>query len=99
MPVRASGEKAARSSIAIRTSSSQSMSSGVKVTSPASAAARASRSSPIRRFSSSTRCGSPRNRLWRRVSPLTIGYAPKLGSPSRTVAAGAVSPSRVPSSM
>ena len=41
MPVSASGEKAARSSIAMRTSSSQSMSSGVNVTSPASAAAAA----------------------------------------------------------
>ena len=39
MPVRASGEKAARSSMARRTSSSQSMSSGVKVTRPASLAA------------------------------------------------------------
>src|SRR5581483_11386971 len=47
MPVSASGENATRSSIAIRTSSSQSMSSGVNVTRPAAAAARASRSSPM----------------------------------------------------
>ena len=34
------------------------------------------------------------------MSPLTIGYAPKLGSPSRTVVpAAAASPSRAPSSM
>src|ERR1700730_3850816 len=73
MPVSASGENAARSSMAIRTSSSQSMSSGVNVTSPASAAAAASRSSPVRPFRSSTRPGSSRNRLCRRVSPLTVG--------------------------
>jgi benzoyl-CoA-dihydrodiol lyase len=41
MPVSASGENAARASMATRISSSQSMSSGVKVTSPAAAAAEA----------------------------------------------------------
>src|SRR5438552_5933735 len=73
IPVSASGENAARSSIAMRTSSSQSISSGVNVTSPASAAAAASRSSPIRARSLSVRPGSARKRLARRVSPLTIG--------------------------
>src|SRR6266540_494720 len=46
MPVSASGEKATRSSVPMRTSSSQSMSSGVKVTRPASPAAAASLSRP-----------------------------------------------------
>src|SRR2546426_1175484 len=73
MPVSASGEKAARASSACRTSSSQSMSSGVKVTRPASAAARASRSSPIRARSFSTRSGSARCRLATRVRPFGIG--------------------------
>ena len=70
MPVRASGENAARSSIAMRTSSSQSMSSGVKVTSPASSAAAASRSSPMRPLRSSTRAGSSRKRLASRAEPV-----------------------------
>src|SRR5207302_933228 len=73
MPVSASGENAARSSMARRTSSSQSMSSGIKVTSPASSAAGASRSWPRRPFRSSTRPGSARKRLARRVRPLAIG--------------------------
>src|SRR6266478_4670516 len=72
-PVSASGEKAARSSSAIRTSSSQSISSGVKVTRPASAAAAASRSSPTRARSFSTRPGSERCRLARRARPFGIG--------------------------
>src|SRR5215467_2385463 len=99
MPVRASGENAARSSIAMRTSSSQSMSSGVKVTSPASAAAAASSSSPIRPRSLSVRPGSARNRLVSRVSPLTMGYAPKFSSVSRIVAGDSLSSGRAPSSM
>src|SRR6185369_9035910 len=99
IPVSASGEKAARASIARRTSSSQSMSSGVNVTRPASAAAAASRSSPIRARSLSVRPGSARKRLASLVRPLTIGYAPKLISVSRIVAAGVVSPGRAPSSM
>ena len=45
--------KLARSSMARRTSSSQSMSSGMKVTSPASSAAAATKSCPIRLFKSS----------------------------------------------
>ena len=73
MPVSASGENAARASMATRTSSSQSMSSGIKVTSPASSAPDASRSWPTRPFRSSTRPGSARKRLARRVSPLAIG--------------------------
>ena len=73
MPVSASGENAARSSMAIRTSSSQSMSSGVKVTRPASEAAAASRSSPTRARSLSVRPGSARKRLASRVRPLTMG--------------------------
>src|SRR5215470_7085221 len=99
MPVRASGENAARSSIAMRTSSSQSMSSGVKVTSPASDAAAASSSSPIRPRSLSVRPGSARNRLASRVSPLTMGYAPKFSSVSRIVAGGILPSGREPSSM
>ena len=100
MPVSASGEKAARSSMAMRTSSSQSMSSGVNVTSPASAAAAASRSSPMRPFRSSTRPGSSRNRLASRLSPLTASDRRRSSSPvSRTAAGGAASPSRAPSSM
>src|SRR5215510_6696536 len=99
MPVSASGEKAARSSSAMRTSSSQSMSSGVNVTSPAAAAAAASRSSPIRARSLSTRAGSARKRLARRVSPLTMGYAPKLSSVSLIVAGGSLPSGREPSSM
>ena len=47
MPVKASGEKLARSSKAKRTSSSQSMSSGMKVTNPRSRAAWASKSLPL----------------------------------------------------
>src|SRR5215472_2516728 len=69
MPVSASGENAARASSACRTSSSQSMSSGVNVTSPASAAAAALRSWPTRPLRSSTRPGSARKRLASRDSP------------------------------
>ena len=73
MPVSASGEKPARSSMASRTSSSQSMSSGVKVTRPSSSAASASIASPISSFSSSTCLGSDRKRVPSRVRPLPIG--------------------------
>src|SRR5262249_55308650 len=90
MPVRASGENAARSSIAMRTSSSQSMSSGVKVTSPASTAAAASSSSPIRARSLSVRPGSARKRLARRGSRWPMGYARKLSSGSRMAAGGSL---------
>src|SRR2546428_3603803 len=72
-PLSASGEKAARSSSAIRTSSSQSISSGVKVTRPASAAALASRSSPTRARSFSIRPASEKCRLARRARPFGIG--------------------------
>jgi hypothetical protein len=99
MPVSASGENAARASMPTRTSSSQSMSSGVKVTSPASAADEASMSSPIRRLRSRARAGSSRKRLARRVRPLTIGYGPKFIPVRRTVAGLRVSPSNTPSSM
>src|SRR5882724_4833565 len=73
MPVSASGENAARSSSAMRTSSSQSMSSGAKVTRPASSAAAASRSWPSRPLRSSARAGSSRKRLASRPRPLTMG--------------------------
>src|SRR4051794_22035928 len=55
MPVSASGEKLARSSMTSRISSSQSMSSGVLVTSPSSAASAASRSRPTAAASAAAR--------------------------------------------
>src|SRR5207249_4738218 len=75
MPVRASGDSAARASIASRTSSSQSSSSGANETSPASYASRGS-NGPSCASSSSTRDGSPRKRVCRCVSPLLIFNGP-----------------------
>src|SRR5712691_9330687 len=73
MPVRASGERLARSSIAMRTSSSQSRSSGVKVTRPSLAASWASSFSPITGRISSTGFDSPQKCALMRASWLTIG--------------------------
>ena len=73
IPVIASGLKLARSSRKMRTSSSQSMSSRIIVTSPASSASAASIGSPMRPCSASTLSGSPRNRVSNRLKPLAIG--------------------------
>ena len=71
----ASGENAARASTACRTSSSQSISSGAKVTSPASSASAALNGPTCARISS-TFFASSRNRVCRRVSPLLISSGP-----------------------
>src|SRR5256885_561935 len=73
MPVSASGERLARSSIAMRTSSSQSRSSGVKVTKPSSEASLASSFSPMRLRAASIGFGSPQKCALMRASWLTIG--------------------------
>src|SRR5437879_9383333 len=73
MPVRASGERLARSSIAMRTSSSQSRSSGVKVTRPSSEASLASSFSPMRLRAVSIGFDSPQKCALTRASWLTIG--------------------------
>src|SRR5712692_7505624 len=72
-PVSASGDRLVRSSSAMRTSSSQSSSSGVKVTSPRAAASVAASFSPARARADSTGAASPQKRAWRRVSPLAAG--------------------------
>src|SRR5262249_2338707 len=83
------GEYASRSSMASRTSSSQSRSSGAKVTRPAFRAAAAARSWPCWPRSSSTRSGSPRKRLSRREGAVGGGYAPQCHPPERDGARGA----------
>ena len=102
MPVSASGEKLLRSSSTSRISSSQSMSSGVNVTSPASTASSASEVLADRRPAPRrARRRRPRSGSARRVSPFDIGYQPSLASVRRDVAAGRSSSasSQVPSSM
>ena len=76
MPVSASGESAARLSIASRTSSSQSSSSGANVTRPASSASAASNGPLVREQLRRPARGSPRNRVSSRVSPLLIVSGP-----------------------
>src|SRR5712692_610317 len=73
MPVSASGERLARSSIAMRTSSSQSRSSGAKVTKPNSEASSASSLSPVRVRAASIGFDSPQKWALMRASWLTIG--------------------------
>src|SRR6266850_74712 len=73
MPVRASGERLARSSIAMRTSSSQSRSSGVNVTRPNPEASLASSFSPVRACAAPTGSDSPQKCALMRASRLTIG--------------------------
>ena len=69
-------ERRARSRRRARTSSSQSISSGANVTSPASSRVR--RVEAARRAPAAPRScrGSPRKRVWSRVSPLLIGSGP-----------------------
>src|SRR5437773_1582482 len=73
MPVSASGERLARSSIAMRTSSSQSRSSGVKVTKPSSEASLASSFLSMRSRAVSMGFDSPQKCALIRASWLTIG--------------------------
>src|SRR5262249_29126854 len=95
IPVSASGERLTRSSIARRTSSSQSIASGVNVTSPRFVATRASRSS-VTFASSVTRSGVARKRVARRERPFDMASGPKFiaSTPMRTC-----SSSSSPSSM
>ena len=96
MPVSASGERLARSSIARRTSSSQSMSSGAKVTRPASSAASASSASSERATSAAP--GSPRKRVREAREAVGHGQRPAVqrararcvGPPSAVEHVGAV---------
>src|SRR5882757_7950534 len=99
IPVNASGEKAARSSLAIRTSSSQSISSGANVTSPNSSASSACRSSSIRPRNSSRWFGSSIKRVSSRASPFNIGKRRKFAPVSVIAAGGVSSPSRSPLSI
>ncbi len=75
IPVSASGDMLARSSNAIRISSSQSMSSGAIVTRPAFSAS-AVAIGPLVSRTRDTRSGSRRKRDWRRVRPFPIGSGP-----------------------
>ena len=67
MPVSASGDRLARSSMAMRTSSAQSMSSGAKVTRPSSSATAACSLSPIARAASGL-VPARRRSVWQSVS-------------------------------
>lgn len=82
MPESASGERLARSSIATRSSSSQSMSSGASVTSPSSSPSSASIGFAIA-STASRFAPSPRKRLSRRESPFAIFIAPAFATLGR----------------
>ena len=92
MPVSASGERLARSSMARRTSSSQSISSGAKVTRPAASAVGRVEGRPAGEVAPA-RPGSPRKRVSRRERPFAIGQraavqrarARRAGGPSSVV--------------
>src|SRR5262252_905937 len=72
-PVSASGDKDARSSIAIRISSSQSRSSGVTVTRPSSSACSGPRATLACASSSADFAGSPSKRVLSRLRSFTSG--------------------------
>src|SRR5579859_3757546 len=91
-PVKASGDRLARSSSARRISSSQSRSSGASVTRPAANAGSAVSGLPSSASSFAILAGSPRNRVASRLMPLTIGSSPKL-RPSSWISGGSSSPS------
>ena len=70
----------------MRTSSSQSMSSGAKVTRPSASASSASSASPARASTALSASSSPRKRVCSRVRPLPIGSGPRFMSPTVTAA-------------
>src|SRR5258708_20612574 len=77
IPVSASGERLARSSIARRISSSQSKSSGATVTTPNSIAFSAANFFPISFFRAASFASSPLNRVANLERPFTLGKSPK----------------------
>src|ERR1039458_6854933 len=92
MPVSASGESAARSSIAIRISSSQSRSSGATVMRPSSRALAGPSSLPLASTAPAMDRALPLNRVSRRPRALTAGSKPKFIS-STTIFGMGASPS------
>src|SRR5882762_3055670 len=80
IPVSASGERLARSSIARRISSSQSKSSGATVTRPNSIAFSAANRSPIAFFNPESFASLPLNRVAILDRPFTIGKNPKFAA-------------------
>src|SRR5208337_1456123 len=83
-PISASGDRLARSSMATRTSSSQSRSSGATVISPRSSACSGPSGLPCCCRRSASLPASPLKRVSRRLRPLTSGSSPKL-KPSRVI--------------
>ena len=90
MPDSASGLKLARSSMAMRTSSAQSRSSGVKVTNPSRSVCSASNGRPAAACTAARPSASPKKRVCNRVRSLPIGSGPRFIGPTVT-AAGCVS--------
>jgi hypothetical protein len=91
MPVSASGDRLARSSSAMRTSSSQSMSSGAAVTRPSQRFASAPSGLPMAAAGGFQRCGFFVEAARRRDWPLTIGQQAEVdGGLSVTLLASAV---------
>src|SRR5437773_6779789 len=102
MPVSASGLNDARSSTAMRSSSSQSMSSKVNVTRPAAAAWAACSGTPASRRAAASSASRPQNLLASLESPFAIGSGPMFMPVSCSVAGGgpvSLSWRRWPSSM
>src|SRR5882762_5100543 len=80
IPVNASGERLARSSIARRISSSQSKSSGATVINPSVSASPAANCFPISFFRGASLSSSPLNRVAILDRPFTIGKNPKFAA-------------------
>src|ERR1019366_4025771 len=89
MPVSASGESAARSSTAIRISSSQSRSSGAKVTRPSSRASLGPSSLPLASTAPAMDRALPLKRVSSRPRALTAGSRPKFISSTAIFEMGA----------